>query len=285
MSKKIKKIIFISLPILFGFGLIWYSLSKFTPSDFESIINSFKTAHYGWVLLSILLAIMSHLSRAYRCQFLLEPLGYKPKFTNSVLTVLIAYLLNLVIPRSGEIASAAAISKYEDIPFEKAFGTIVAERVADVIMLFIIIGIAFFMQTELVLSKLDKGGESSTMNIIIIFTLIVIIGYILFRIFKKSKFDVKNKGIYFQTKGPRFETKAEVNLIKNFANVVGMTMSNEATLSKELNLEYASTCCVDNYANGVIKTPLTQELIKKHELRTNKRIEKIIQESSKLKLS
>lgn len=103
------------------------------------------------------------------------------------------------------------------------------------------------------------------------------------RIFKKLKFDVKNKGIYFQTKGPRFETKAEVNLIKNFANVVGMTMSNEATLSKELNLEYASTCCVDNYANGVIKTPLTQELIKKCELRTNKRIEKIIQEILKLK--
>jgi len=105
------------------------------------------------------------------------------------------------------------------------------------------------------------------------------------RIFKKLKFDFKNKGIYFQTKGPRFETKAEVNLIKNFADVVGMTMSNEATLSKELDLEYAASCSIDNYANGVIKVPLTQGQIMKHELIINKRIERIIQEILKLRLS
>ena len=67
-----------------------------------------------------------------------------------------AYLLNLVIPRSGEVARAAAISKYEGIPFQKAFGTIVAERVADVIMLFSIIGIAFIMQTKLLSESLLK---------------------------------------------------------------------------------------------------------------------------------
>ncbi len=108
---------------------------------------------------------------------------------------------------------------------------------------------------------------------------------ILTRIFKKLKFDFKNKGIYFQTKGPRLETKAEVNLIKNFADVVGMTMSNEATLSKELDLEYATSCSIDNYANGVIKMPLIQGLIQKHELKINKRIEKIIREILKLRLS
>lgn len=108
---------------------------------------------------------------------------------------------------------------------------------------------------------------------------------ILIRILKKLKFDFKDKGIYFQTKGPRFETKAEVNLIKNFADVVGMTMSNEATLSKELDLEYANICCIDNYANGVTKIPLSFKLIKKHELEINERIERIIQEILKLKLS
>lgn len=187
MSKKIKKIIFISLPILFGLGLIWYSLSKFTPSDFESIKSSFKTAHYGWVLLSIILAIMSHLSRAYRWQFLLEPLGYKPKFVNSVLTVLVAYLLNLVIPRSGEVARAAAISKYENIPFQKAFGTIVAERVADVIMLFSIIGIAFFMQTKLLTEYLFKDDGSNPWNKVFLFGGIALVGFILYLVLKKSK--------------------------------------------------------------------------------------------------
>ena len=189
MSKKIRKILFISLPILFGLGLIWYSLSKFTPSDFESIRNSFKTAHYGWVLLSIVLAIMSHLSRAYRWQFLLEPLGYKPKFTNSVLAVLVAYLLNLVIPRSGEVARAAAISKYEGIPFQKAFGTIVAERVADVIMLFSIIGIAFFMQTKLLTEYLFKDDGSNPWDKVFILGGLALAGLILFIIFKKSKWN------------------------------------------------------------------------------------------------
>lgn len=187
MSKKLRKALFISLPILFGLGLIWYSLSKFTPSDFKSITNSFKTAHYGWVFLSIVLAIMSHLSRAYRWQFLLEPLGYKPKFTNSVLAVLVAYLLNLVIPRSGEVARAAAISKYEGIPFQKAFGTIVAERVADVMMLFSIIGIAFFMQTKLLSEYLFKDDGSNPWYKFIILGSLALIALVLYFIFKTSK--------------------------------------------------------------------------------------------------
>ncbi len=132
------------LPIALGVFLIWYSISKLTPSDIQSIKASFKTANYWWVVLSIIFGILSHLSRAYRWQFLLEPLGYKPRFANSIMAVLIAYLLNLFIPRSGEIARAASIKKYENIPFEKAFGTIVAERVADVIMLLMIFGMAFF---------------------------------------------------------------------------------------------------------------------------------------------
>lgn len=187
MSKKLKKALFISLPILFGLGLIWYSLSKFTPSDFKSIKNSFRTAHYGWVLLSVVLGIMSHLSRAYRWQFLLEPLGYKPKFTNSILTVLVGYLLNLVIPRSGEVARAAAISKYEGIPFRKAFGTIVAERVADVIMLFSIMGVAFIMQTKLLSEYLFKDDGSNPWHKFIILGSLVLAALVLFFVFKRSK--------------------------------------------------------------------------------------------------
>ena len=125
--------------------------------------------------------VLSHLSRAYRWQFLLEPLGYKPRFANSVMAVLIAYLLNLFIPRSGEIARAATIKKYENIPFEKAIGTIVAERVADVIMLFSITGIAFFLQTELMGSYLFKENEESSIYLkitfLVVFPLLGIVTY------------------------------------------------------------------------------------------------------------
>ncbi|MBE0423152.1 MAG: flippase-like domain-containing protein, partial [Lutibacter sp.] len=82
---KLKKISFITLPIALGVFLIWYSVSKFTPSDIQSIKTSFATANYWWVGLSLFFGILSHLSRAYRWQFLLEPLGYKLRFANSVM--------------------------------------------------------------------------------------------------------------------------------------------------------------------------------------------------------
>ncbi|NOQ92958.1 MAG: flippase-like domain-containing protein, partial [Flavobacteriaceae bacterium] len=135
-----------------GVFLIWFSLSKLKPEDIAAIKNSFKTANYWWVALSLFFGILSHLSRAYRWQFLLEPLGYKPKFANNIMAVLVAYLVNLMIPRAGEFARATAISKYEKIPFEKAFGTIVSERIADVIMLLSIMATAFFLQTKLLSS-------------------------------------------------------------------------------------------------------------------------------------
>jgi len=146
LIQKFKKASFIILPIALGVFLIWYSISKLSPSDIDAIKVSFQTANYWWVGLSVVFGILSHFSRAYRWQFLLEPMGYKPHFANSVMAVLIAYLLNLFIPRSGEFARAATIKKYDKIPFDKAFGTIVAERAVDAMMLLLIMGIAFFLR-------------------------------------------------------------------------------------------------------------------------------------------
>ncbi|MCK4561562.1 MAG: flippase-like domain-containing protein, partial [Flavobacteriaceae bacterium] len=169
-----------------GVFLIWFSLSKLKPEDITAIKNSFKTANYWWVVLSLFFGVLSHLSRAYRWQFLLEPLGYKPLFANSVMTVLVAYLVNLIIPRAGEIARATAISKYEKIPFEKAIGTIVSERISDVIMLLFIIAIAFFFQTELISSYLFKEDSSSSYSMWYIIIGIVFISFLFLWLIKKS---------------------------------------------------------------------------------------------------
>jgi len=187
LINRLKKISFITLPIALGVFLIWYSISKLSPADIQSIKTSFKTANYWWVVLSLVFGILSHLSRAYRWRFLLEPLGYKPTYLNCVMTVLIAYLLNLFIPRSGEIARAASIKKYEKIPFEKAIGTIVAERVADVIMLFSITGVAFFLQAELMGSYLFKQDEGSNSYLKIIFLLVFpLAGILTYYLLKQS---------------------------------------------------------------------------------------------------
>ena len=78
---------------------------------------------------------------------------------------------------------------------------------------------------------------------------------------KEYNLEIVNRGIYIQTTGPRLETKAEISMIKNFGDVVGMTMANEATLAKEIGLAYASICSVDNYAHGIGEESLTNDMI------------------------
>jgi len=170
-----------------GVFLIWYFLSKLTAQDKVDIINSFKSANYWWVSFSLILGILSHLSRAYRWRFVLEPLGFKPRFPNMIMTVLIAYLLNLLVPRSGEVARATAIAKYEKIPFQKAFGTIVAERIADVIMLLIIIGLAFLMQADLLKKYLFKDSPAGSIQAFIITFVLIFIAILSYRYIKKSE--------------------------------------------------------------------------------------------------
>jgi len=78
---------------------------------------------------------------------------------------------------------------------------------------------------------------------------------------RRKRINVVAEGIYIQTNGPRLETKAEIEMLKPFGDVVGMTMANEATLAKELNIAYASICSVDNFCHGITETPLRAEEI------------------------
>ncbi|MBF0508440.1 MAG: MTAP family purine nucleoside phosphorylase [Deltaproteobacteria bacterium] len=85
----------------------------------------------------------------------------------------------------------------------------------------------------------------------------------------KKLIPVIHGGVYWQTSGPRFETKAEIRLMKNFADLVGMTMASEAIVAQEVGLEYAAICSVDNYANGLIDTPLTEAQIRQAALKNS----------------
>jgi hypothetical protein len=66
---------------------------------------------------------------------MLEPLGYRPKLANNFMAVSVAYLMNIFIPKSGEISRGVIMDKYEGIPFEKGFGTIISERIVDLLFL------------------------------------------------------------------------------------------------------------------------------------------------------
>ncbi|UJH66102.1 lysylphosphatidylglycerol synthase transmembrane domain-containing protein [Allomuricauda sp. SCSIO 65647] len=158
MSKSLKKTLKIVLPIAFGVFLVWYSYNETTAEDRAQIIHYIKNADLFWVSISIIIGILSHISRAVRWNYMLKPLGHSPQVTNNVLMILIAYLANLGIPRSGEFLRATALTTYEEVPFEKGFGTIVTERVIDLIMLFLIIIVALLMQTSAIIAFLNEKG-------------------------------------------------------------------------------------------------------------------------------
>ena len=78
---------------------------------------------------------------------------------------------------------------------------------------------------------------------------------------QNCKISAIEKGTYFQTPGPRLETKAEIKMMSNFADIVGMTMASEAIVALELGISYASACSIDNFGNGLTEKPLSMEEI------------------------
>lgn len=135
MQKFWSKIFKIGIPITIGVLLVVYSYSQFSQEQLTEIRLHFQQAKYGYVLLSIAFSILSHLTRSYRWLFLAKPLGYRPKLYNSFMALNCAYLLNLAIPRAGEISRAVLLNKFENIPFQKGFGSIIAERMVDLLFL------------------------------------------------------------------------------------------------------------------------------------------------------
>tara|TARA_R110000787_G_scaffold25308_7_gene71169 strand:- start:9809 stop:10759 length:951 start_codon:yes stop_codon:yes gene_type:complete len=164
LNTKTKKILKIILPLLFGGGLVWYLFTVIPP---KTLLEYFKSANYWWITLGLFFGILSHFSRAYRWKFMLEPMGYKPRFTNSVLAVLIGYFVNLAIPRAGEVSRATVMANYENIPFEKGFGTIVAERIADLIMMFLIIGVTLLIQFDFILQLVKENFDPIKISILL----------------------------------------------------------------------------------------------------------------------
>ncbi len=111
-------------------------------------------------------------------------MGYQPKFLNSLMAVSIAYFANLGIPRSGEILRATTLTTYENIPFQKVFGTIVAERIVDLLMLMLVILTALILQTETIVNFFSERGFN--FKFLILLALAGLVGLFVFLKFIKT---------------------------------------------------------------------------------------------------
>jgi len=148
LKVNIRNFFSLSIPLLIGLAIIYYQYTTLTHEELEKIKISFLKADYFYIFLSLFIALFGYWSRAYRWKFSLQHLGYKTHFRNDLMTVCVSYLVNLTIPRSGEISRAALLKKYENVPFDKGFGTIVAERIVDLLIFLLFVVIAFVLQFE-----------------------------------------------------------------------------------------------------------------------------------------
>lgn len=144
MFKSIAKYLISSL--LAG-GLLYWAFSK-SQLHWIDILNTLQQADYHWVAVSVVIAILSHLLRALRWEQLLDAMNYRPGTLRTLSAVLIGYFANFLVPRLGEVSRCGSLKKTADIPFEESFGTVITERIVDLLSLVVLIGITFLFEWE-----------------------------------------------------------------------------------------------------------------------------------------
>lgn len=179
--------------------MIYLSYSQFTSAQLEEIKVYLRDADYSFIALGMLFAMLSHLSRAWRWNYMLAALDKKPTFLNNIIAIGSGYAMNLIIPRSGEVTRAVIVNRTDDIPVDQGLGTIIAERVLDFILLLAITATAMLTASNEILKFFENGLESAfakanpikiiTYSIILI--IIISIGVVLL---KKLKLFQKVKG-------------------------------------------------------------------------------------------
>ncbi|MFO8128702.1 MAG: lysylphosphatidylglycerol synthase transmembrane domain-containing protein [Bacteroidales bacterium] len=147
MKKKILSVINYIFFLLIGLLFLWLAFRKV---NIHQVLNEILQANYFWIGMAIIAAILSHIVRAMRWNLLINSLGYKTRTSTTFYAVMIGYMANMAVPRLGEVTRCGALSKKDNIPFNSLFGTVIAERVFDMIILIIIILGVIFFQVNLV---------------------------------------------------------------------------------------------------------------------------------------
>ena len=132
-----------------GVFLVFHIYNQLDTTQRQAVFESIRRANYFWIILSIFMGVLSHWIRGYRWKFQLNAMGYHPRTLNNFMAVMIGYIVNMILPRVGEVSRAAAITQYEKVPFQKSFGSILAERAIDLIVLVLISVITVILQYDL----------------------------------------------------------------------------------------------------------------------------------------
>ncbi len=148
-NKSLKTFLTIAISLAVAVFFMWLA---FRGLDFEKIKGYFASANYLWVGIAAIFGLLAYWIRAIRWNLLFEPMGYNISNSNSLWTISFGYLMNLTIPRSGELARASALYGVEKVPVDKSFGTIILERVVDLICMIIFLGLTLAFKYDAIRS-------------------------------------------------------------------------------------------------------------------------------------
>lgn len=186
MEKKsknpLKSILTIVISLAFAGFFLWFALKGL---DFKVIQKSLAKANYWWVLFAACFGIAAYWFRAIRWNLMLEPMGHHISNSNSLWSISFGYLMNLTIPRSGEVARATALYGVERIPVDQSFGTIILERVVDLVCMLCFLGLTLIFKGDVISSVYESSGADFNPNKIFFIIGVLLLGAVLFFMFKK----------------------------------------------------------------------------------------------------
>ena len=186
------------LSFLFAFFIIYLLFRNQDPVELFREISEVKI---GWVMLSMVFGAWSYIIRGLRWIVLIEALGYKSSKKNSIISVSVGYFTNLFIPRAGELSRCTTLNQTEDIPINKLFGTILIERVIDVIFLFSFMILTLLLKFPDIISLYNRVQEQSdgrnNYYKILLFLSVILLLIILYHFLKKR---IKRLSFYKQVK-------------------------------------------------------------------------------------
>ena len=199
-----------------GLGLLWLATRKEDPAE---IWEKMVVADPFWLGASIVIALLAFISRAVRWILLMEPLGFKPKLSNTLYALWVGYFANLLVPRIGEITRCGTLARVEKVPFNSLIGTVIVERVIDLIMLFFTMFLVAVLEFEMLKSfileeiiiPLQSRLDFNNTILIIIFGIIfmIVVFFVIRKLNKKTETEsplkIKIRG-FIQEVGQGFKT-------------------------------------------------------------------------------
>jgi uncharacterized membrane protein YbhN (UPF0104 family) len=169
----------------------------------QELRSKLSGANYYWIALGMLTGVFSHWVRAWRATALYKPLGFSVSTLRSFYAVMVGYMMNYIIPRAGELSRCAVLNKTDDLPVQKSLGTVITERIVDMVILLLLLALVFFMNVDLIMNYISgqlqsRGGNTGSgykLILLVVLGLMAVAGWLVFKKFSTHPILLKVKTI------------------------------------------------------------------------------------------